>query len=362
MPTVQDIAQVIGAEVEGDGGVVIEGCAPLDDAQPGQLAYVERSRFLERAERSGAGAFIVPTDMEGAEALAPRPLLRAAHPRLAFARALALFQPDRGRPPAGRHPTSVVHENAQLGEDVALGPHVVVEAGARIGDRVALYAGVYVGPGVVIGDDTVVYPNAVLRENVKVGRRCIIHAGAVIGSDGFGYVTVDGVHEKIPHNGTVELGDDVEIGALTAVDRSTAGVTRIGSGTKIDNLVQIAHNVEMGEGCLVAALTGLAGSVRVGRYVVMGGQVAVADHVSVADGTILAGLTGVTNDTPPNTMMSGFPARPHSEQRRIWVSLRHLPDALKTIRELSQRIEELEAALGANAAAEQREGGPPAAR
>lgn len=362
MPTVEEIARTIGAELEGDGTVVVESCAPLDDAQPGQLAYVETSRYLERAQRSGAGAFIVPVNMEGAEALAPRPLLRTDNPRFAFARALALFEPDRGRPPVGVHPTAVVHDDAVLGDDVALGPHVVVEAGARIGDRVALYAGVYVGPGVVIGDDTVIYPNAVLRENVRVGRRCIIHAGAVIGSDGFGYVTVNGVHEKIPHNGTVELGDDVEIGALAAVDRSTAGVTRIGSGTKIDNLVQIAHNVEMGEGCLVAALTGLAGSVRVGRYVVMGGQVAVADHVTVADGTILAGLTGVTNDTKPHSMMSGFPARPHSEQRRIWVSLRHLPDALKTIRELSQRVEELEAALGAKTAAEQREGGPPAAR
>lgn len=340
MLTVADIAERIEARLEGDGQRVIATCAGLEEAGPDAISFLADPREVERARKSKAGALIVPEGVEGLEV----PLLRVANPRLAFARTLALFAPPRSEP-EGIHPTSVVHPGARIGEGVAIGPCAVVEEGAVIGDRVKLYAGVYVGRDAEIGDDSTVYPNAVIGDRVKVGRRCVVQAGAVIGSDGFGYVTVDGRHEKIPHIGTVVLEDEVEIGALTAIDRATSGVTRVGRGTKIDNLVQVAHNVQIGEGCLVAGLVGLAGSARLGRGVVMGGQAALADHAVAEDGAVLAARSGVISKAPAHTLLSGFPARPHPENMRIWAATQRLPELVKTVRDLSARVRALEAAL-----------------
>lgn len=342
MLTVAEIGREIGARVEGDGNVAIRGCAGLEEAGPGEISFLADPKGFGRARESRAGALILPEGTEGLD----RPVLRVANPRLAFAQVLALFAPEPAHP-QGRHPTAVVHPDAELAEDVALGPYVVVEAGAEIGPGVRLYAGVYIGARAVVGEGTVIYPNVVVREDVRIGRRCTIHAGAVIGADGFGYVTVDGWHQKVPQIGTVEIGDDVEIGALTAIDRATCGATRIGRGTKIDNLVMVAHNVQVGEACLVAGLSGLAGSARLGDRVVMAGQAALADHAEVGNGAVLAARTGVFGKAPGNMVLSGFPARPHGEAMRIMAATQRLPELVKTVRELSARVAGLEAALAA---------------
>lgn len=340
MWTLAQLAQQIGARLEGDGDIPIRGCAGLEEAGEGDLSFLADPKEFERAAASRASAVILPPKAPALD----RPVLRADNPRLAFARALALFAPDPGRP-RGRHPTSIVHETARLGANVALGPYVVVEAGAVLEDDVCLYAGVYIGRESHIGQGTVIYPNAVIRERVKVGRRCVIHAGSVIGSDGFGYIQLEDRIEKIPQIGRVEIGDDVEIGSLVAIDRATCGTTRIGSGTKIDNLVQIGHNVQIGEQCLIAGLSGVAGSARLGNRVVMGGQTGISDHAEVGDGVILAGRGAIAKRAEPNTFLYGFPARPIAEQMRIFAAMPRLPEMTKTLRDLQARVEALEAEL-----------------
>ncbi|MDR7521426.1 MAG: UDP-3-O-(3-hydroxymyristoyl)glucosamine N-acyltransferase, partial [Armatimonadota bacterium] len=260
------LAELSRAELAGDGEVEITAVADLEHAHPHALVMVADTRRLPAAEASPAGALLVGA---GAPATV-KPALRAGNLRAAFARALAALAPPTPVRP-GIHPTAVVHPDAQVGPGVTVGPCVVVEAGATIGERTVLHAGTTVGARVRVGADCILYPHVTLYPDCVLGDRVVVHSGAVIGSDGFGYATEDGVHLKIPHVGRVVIEDDVEIGANTTIDRATLGETRIGRGTKIDNLVQVAHNVVIGEGTVIAALCGLAGSVTVGPGVVMAG-------------------------------------------------------------------------------------------
>ena len=245
------------------------------------------------------------------------------------------------RPPAGVHPSAVVAPDAVLGTGVSVGAHTVVEAGARIGDRTVLHPQVYVGSGAVIGPDALLYPQVVVRERCRVGARAILHSGAVIGSDGFGYATDQGVHHKIPQVGIVVLEEDVELGANVTVDRARFGQTVVGKGTKIDNLVQIGHNVTLGRGCLLVSQSGIAGSTRVGNHVVLAGQAGLIGHLDIADGAVITAQSGVTKDVPPGGMMSGSPASDRRTHLKELAALSKLPEALLEIRRLRKELEDL---------------------
>jgi UDP-3-O-[3-hydroxymyristoyl] glucosamine N-acyltransferase len=245
----------------------------------------------------------------------------------------------------GVHPTAIVSPTAKLGADVSIQPHAVIEAGVVVGDRTVIGAGTVVGTGCTIGADCVLYANVTLREYTVLGARVTLHPGVVLGADGFGYELTGGKHQKVPQVGIVEIGDDVEIGANTAVDRARFGKTRIGRGTKIDNLVQIAHNCVVGEDCIICGQAALAGSTILGNRVILAGQVGLAGHMTVGDGAIILAQSGVNKDVPPGAFMFGSPAHPHNEAKRITAAIKHLPETVNRLREVEKLLAELQAKL-----------------
>lgn len=340
MYSLGELARLVGGELVGSASTEIKGIAGLEDARPGDITWAEDDKRLAQVRESKATAVVVPLRAEAVG----KPAIRVHNPRLAFARLLAAFAPPETIP-LGVHETAVIGEDVELGPDVSVQAHVVLGDRVRLGKNVVLYPGVYVGEDTVIGDDTVIYPNVTIRERVKIGRRVIIHSGTVVGADGFGYTWDGREHVKIPQIGTVIVEDDVELGANVTVDRATCGATVIGKGTKIDNLVQVAHNVVLGEHCRVVAQSGIAGSARLGARIDVGGQAGVVGHLHVGDGTVIAARGLVAKDLPPRSFVSGFPARPHPENMRVLAATNRLPSLLKTVGALEKRIAALEAAL-----------------
>jgi UDP-3-O-[3-hydroxymyristoyl] glucosamine N-acyltransferase len=339
--TLGQIARALGATLEGDASRVVSGVAPLETAAPADVSFVTDPRYAAAAQASRAGAFLAPPGVTGL----PAPVLRAASPRLALIDLIALFHPPTALAP-GVHPSAVVASDARVAPTAWVGALAVIEAGAQIGAGARLYPLVYVGAGAVIGDEAVLYPQVVVREGVRLGRRVIVHPGAVIGADGFGYAFDGARHRKIPQVGGVRIEDDVEIGANTTIDRAMLGETVVRQGTKIDNLVQVAHNVEIGEHTVIAGQTGISGSCRIGRGVVMAGQVGLADHVNVGDGAVLGAQAGIHADVAPGQKVLGSPARPLTETKRIMLATGHLPALIRQVRALERRLARLEARLG----------------
>jgi UDP-3-O-[3-hydroxymyristoyl] glucosamine N-acyltransferase len=338
--TLGQLAEVLDAKLAGDPDRVVTGVATLDTASPSDISFLTDLRYEAAARGSRAGAFVAPVGTHGL----PAPVLECASPQRALADLLALFHPPLAAT-SGVDATAVVAPSAQIDATAAIGPLTMIEAGVRIAARVRVHALAYVGPGVEVGEDSVIYPLAVLRDGVRCGKRVIVHPGAVLGADGFGYTREGARHRKIPQVGGVVIEDDVEIGANSTVDRATLGATVIRRGTKIDNLVQIAHNVEIGEDSVIAAQTGIAGSSRVGRDVMLGGQAGVADHISVGDGAMLSAQAGVAQDVPAGAKLAGTWGRPLFQARRIWVAQAELPDMIARMRKLERRVADLEARL-----------------
>ena len=307
MASLKDLADLVGGQVVGDNMLEITGAAGIDDAQPGQITFAASARAVGAALASRATAVIVPANADEIT----KPGLKVANPRLAFAQILTLFNPRRPCRP-GIHPSAVTGQgfkgsNCEIGALTALGDNVTIGAGT------ILYPGVVIGDRVKIGANSVVHANVVIREDCEVGSNVQIHAGTVIGADGFGYVTVDAKHFKVPQIGRVVIEDDVEIGANVTIDRATTGVTLIKRGTKVDNLVQIAHNCQIGEDNIIIALVGIAGSTKLGDRVTMAGKSSVVGHVKLGDDTVVAAHALVINSLPPCSFVSGMPARPHAE-------------------------------------------------
>lgn len=328
-----ELAALARAELAGPGEVEIRAVAPPGQAHPDAIVLVADPRGLPEVEASPAGALLVASTAPPTA----KPALRAANLRAAFARVLAALAPRPDRP-EGVDPTAVVAPDATLGPDVAVGPLVVIGPGAVIGARSCLHAGTIIGARARIGTDCLLHARVTLYPDCVLGDRVILHSGAVVGSDGFGYATEDGVHLKIPHLGRVVIEDDVEIGANTTVDRGTLGETRIGCGTKIDNLVQVGHNVTIGAGALVVAQAGISGSVTIGPGAVLAGQVGVSDHLTIGAGARVLGRAGVTKDIPAGATVSGLPAHDHREELVLQAFLRRLPDLARRVHALEAQV------------------------
>lgn len=338
--TAREIADRLGAELIGDPTVVISRVAPLSEATPDAISWLGGEKYLAQLALTRAGAVLLPERRSDAP---DRTCIIVADPDLALCSVLTWLMPPPPGVSAGVDPRAIIAPGARV-EGAAIGPNVIVATGAVIGAGTQLHAGVNIGPDVRIGRDCVLWPNVVVRERCTIGDRVIIHPNATIGADGFGYLQRGGKNHKIPQVGVVVIEDDVEIGANSAIDRAKSGETRIGRGTKIDNLVQIAHNVQIGNDSIIVAQCGIGGSVTLGHHVVLAGQVGIVDHMRVGDEVIVGAQSGITRDVESGGRVSGSPAVPSAEWVRTMATQRRLREMLDQLRDLIRRVERLESA------------------
>jgi UDP-3-O-[3-hydroxymyristoyl] glucosamine N-acyltransferase len=334
--TISEIARLTGGEIQGPSSGTITGIAPLQSASAAELSFVANPRYLPYLHDCRAGAVLVPVAL--AER-APERLTRivVADPHIALYRILPhLYLPAEAV--VGIHPTAVVDPTAEIGAGVTVSPHVVIGAGTRIGERCSIGAGTVIGDDCILGDETVVYPHVTIYAGVRVGDRCVVHSGARLGRDGFGFVWADGGHRKVPQIGGCVIEDDVEVGCNSTVDRGSIGDTVVGRGTKMDNMVHLGHNVQVGRHSLLTAQVGIAGSTRLGDGVVLGGQAGIGGHLEIGAGARVGGQAGVTGDVPAGESYSGYPARPHREALRAQGALFRLPDLMKRVKALEKAI------------------------
>lgn len=336
--TLASIQRAVGGEIEGNADFVVCGVNSLDLAGVSDISYAESERYLEKANRSAAGVLVVTPDFPS---LQGKSLLRCGVPRATFVRIMFLFQALHA-PPEGLRSGAVIAPDAWLGQNVSVGENAVVGDETRVGDGTEIAPGAKIGKRVRIGRNCLIGPNVVLYDGISLGDRVRIHGGAVIGGEGFGNVRTEQGWIRIPQLGTVVIEDDVDIGCNTCIDRAAFGETRVRRGTKIDNLVQIAHNGDVGEDCLIVSQTGLAGSVTLGKNVTLSGQVAIIEHIKIGEGAIIAGQTGVTKDVGPGKVVWGTPNRAFKQVTRELAALARLPKLLKEVREINNRLRKLE--------------------
>ncbi|OQX54138.1 MAG: hypothetical protein B5M48_01575 [Candidatus Omnitrophica bacterium 4484_213] len=357
------LAELIDGEIEGDKDVLIKRAWGIKEAKNGDITFVDNERYLPLLESTSASAVLVSkknkltpfrskSRLVGTDSSEPRgipnrvnlfrkkrslSLVYVENPSLAFSKIVSLFTPEVSKP-QGIHPAALIGKNVKLRENVAIQAYAVIEDNVQIGARTIIHSGVYIGQESCIGKDCLIYSNVSIRERTKIGNRVIIQSGAVIGSDGFGFSTEKGVHHKIPQLGSVEIGDDVEIGANVTIDRARFERTYIGKGTKIDNLVQIGHNVTIGENAIIVAQTGISGSTRIGRNVTLAGQVGIVGHISIGDNVIVAAKAGVTKSIPTGSFVSGFPAKAHTQEKKIKACIQRLPKLFEKVKELEKKV------------------------
>jgi UDP-3-O-[3-hydroxymyristoyl] glucosamine N-acyltransferase len=332
--TVRQLAEWVRGELLGDGELPIENARTLTEAQPGDITFVEHDKHLAAWHNSRASAAIVPESVP----VNGRPVIRVSDPLMAFAR---VVQQLRARPPEpgpAISPDAHVHPTARLGANVSVGHGAVIGEGSEIGANSTLHPGVFVGRFCKLGENVTLHPHAVLYNDCVIGHRVTIHSNAVLGGDGFGYRTQNGRHVKVPQLGWVEIEDDVEIGASSTIDRGTFGPTRVGTGTKIDNLVMIGHNCQIGRHNLLCSQVGIAGSCTTGDYVVMAGQVGIADHITIGDRVTILAKSGVAGHIASDCQVMGYPAIPHKEQARIMMTMEKLPEIRKDVRRIKQHL------------------------
>lgn len=332
--TLGELAEKLEGELTGDRNLRVGNIRGMEEAGCGDLAILLGKKFASLLEKTKASCAVVPEGVKKAKI----PIIQCKNPNLAYKKAAELILPHRIPHPAGIHKTVSFGENVTLAKNVTIGAYSVIEDNVRIGAGTIIYAHCYIGRSVEIGENVLIYPNVSVREEVKIGNRVIIHSGCVVGSDGFGYERTGKGHEKIPHIGNVILEDDVELGACVTVDRAKIAHTKIGRGTKIDNLVQIAHNVTIGENCIVASQCGISGSVKIGNNVAMGGQVGMVDHVEIGDNVMIAARAAIMKSVPANMIMWGIPARPLKKAKMIYALRDKLPEIYERLKALEKKI------------------------
>jgi UDP-3-O-[3-hydroxymyristoyl] glucosamine N-acyltransferase len=331
--TVAEIAKLLGGQVIGDPALVLTGFAPADRAHPGDLTFAENENYFVRAEQSAASAILI----DAAFASSGKTLIRVPQARIAFAKVLPLFFPEPTFA-GGIHATAIIAESTRVDPAAHVGPYCVVGENVDIGARSVLHGCIFVGANCKLGEDVVLFPNVTIYQGTEIANRVRIHSGSVIGADGFGYVLDAGVHLKVPQIGNVILRDDVEVGANVTIDRGALGPTIVGKGTKIDNLVQIAHNVTIGEHCLVVSQSGISGSTKLGNYVVLAGQVGLAGHLKIGNRVSIAAQSGVMHNVPDGEKWFGYPAQPDRQTKRQIIALQHLPELHKRVAELEKKL------------------------
>lgn len=346
--SLEELARIVGGEIVGARDVKITGVAGIKEACEGELTFLANPKYESFLAETGASAVIADRDGES-----PRPILKVRNPYLAFLKVVSLFaEGSLERYPRGIHESAIIADSASIGGNVSIGAYTVIGENVEIAGETTILPLVSICESVKIGSGCLIYPHVTVRERCEIGDSVIIHSGAVIGSDGFGYAKDGNKHQKIPQIGIVRIEDDVEIGANTTVDRATTGVTLIERGSKIDNLVQIAHNVTIGENSVLAAQAGVSGSTELGKGVVLAGQAGLVGHITIGDGAMVGAQGGVTKSIPPDTRVSGYPAREHTFSRKIYAATKRLPELLKEFRRLQERVEELEKGKGSGSPAE----------
>jgi UDP-3-O-[3-hydroxymyristoyl] glucosamine N-acyltransferase len=338
LTTVGELAALVDGSVVGDDTIEISGISTIEDSRSGDVTFAENARLLGSAARSLASAVIAPQNGPAIE----KPLIRVKNPKFAFAQVLRIFAPE-AKIYKGIHGTAQIDPTAVLGDNVSVHASAVIGENAVIGANTVIFPFTFIGDNVTIGSDCVVYPHVVLHDNTEIGNNVIVHSGSVLGTDGFGYMFIEDRHYKIPQIGRVIVGDDVEIGANVTIDKARTGSTRIGRGTKIDNLVHIGHNCTIGDHSVIVAQVGISGSVRIGKGVILAGQAGVKDHVTIGDGAIVAAKTGVIGDIPAGQFVSGHYGRPHGEDLRARASAQSIPKMIKELRAMERRLALLEA-------------------
>ena len=333
--TLQELAGLLGGEIVGNGSTKISGLANITMAHAGDLIFAVPPH-LDEAKNSAASAVLIPSDTQDI----PKPAIKVSDPRAAFAKLLELFMPKL-EIPKGISPKAHLGKNVKISDNATIMPFAVVDDGAEIKSGAIIYPHVYIGQHATIDEGTVVYSSATVREFCKVGKRCVIHSSAVIGSDGFGFTTANGVHTKVPQVGNVIIEDDVEIGAHVGIDRAAMGSTIIGHGTKIDNLVHIGHNCKIGANCLIVAQTGISGSTTVGDNVTFGGQVGTVGHITIGGNSVYAARSGISKNMPENFFGSGFPIQRHDEWLKQQAALKKVPALVEKIRRLERELADL---------------------
>lgn len=337
--TLKDIAKLVSGELIGDGSIVVSGASNLEEAGSSDVTFFANPRYEAMLSLTKAACVIAPKNFSGKGNYA---VIKVDNPSVAFLHVMEKLSPISDIHPSGIHKNSVISKDAKLGKGVSVGANTVIEEGADIGDNTVIYPLIFIGKNTKIGKNCVIYPNVTIRERVIVGNNCIIHPGAVIGSDGFGYVNIENKHHKISQIGTVELEDDVEIGANVTIDRARFEKTVIGKGTKIDNLVQIAHNVKVGKNCLIIAQAGIAGSSEIGENAIIAAQAGINGHIKIGENVIVGAQAGVTKSIEPNEIVLWSPAKPAGEVRRTLAYISRLGDFSKELKELKEKMAKLE--------------------
>lgn len=338
--TLKELAAYLGGTVQGDEGLAVNGLAPLENAGPDKITFLANPKYAAKVAETRAGAVLMAP---GGERYG-RNTIEVANPYLCFAKLLTLFY-TQAHPPLGVLPGASVGTQVTLGENISVYPGACIGNSVSIGSRSVIHSGAVIYEGAVIGDDCVIHANATVRERCRIGNRCIIQPGAVIGSDGFGYAPDGRSYYRIPQIGIVVLEDDVEIGANSCIDRAALEVTLIKRGTKLDNLVQVAHNCQIGEDCMIVSQVGISGSTKIGNHVTLAGQVGVAGHLSIGDNVMVGAQSGVPGSLAANAGYSGSPVMPHKEWLRAMAVVPRLPELKKTVNALEKRIAELESKL-----------------
>ncbi|MDY6862267.1 MAG: UDP-3-O-(3-hydroxymyristoyl)glucosamine N-acyltransferase [Thermodesulfobacteriota bacterium] len=333
--TLEDLAELVGGEVSGDGAIRIKGIKGIAEAEKGDITFLTNTKYLPLLKTTKASAVIISPEIK---TNLKTPALLSQNPYLAFAKILRLFY-QKTYQSLGISKHSFVGKEVTLGEELSIYPFVYIGNRAKIGSRATIFPGAFIGDGVTIGDDSIIYSNVTIRERCTIGSRVILHPGVVIGSDGFGFAKDGNQYFKIPQTGIVKIDDDVEIGANCCIDRATLGKTWIKKGVKLDNLIQIAHNVEIGEHTVSAAQVGISGSVKIGSHVTIGGQVGTVGHIKIGDNVTLTARCGVTRDIAPDQFLGGFPAIPHRKWLKAQAGFLNLPDLRKRIAEIEKEVQ-----------------------